>query len=533
MAFASLFVPNFRIQAVLRTEPELREHAFVLVDENSPLGEVIALNDHAAKAGLECGMTKTNAAQFPGIQIRKRSFSLERTAHATLRDIGWSVSPRMEDVSEDNMVLDLHGLSRLFPSNEDAGKRLLQHSAQCGLFPNVSVGANIETALIAARGFSDLTVIPPGKESECLSCLPVSVLYPSAEIAETLDRWGITTCGALGKLPILQLSERLGQEGVRLHEMARGAGSRSLVIAEKEHSFKEEMELDDPVQELDRLSFLLGRLLDELCTRLTARSLAAAALVVHFDLEISFDKAADYLRGTLRQKRMPSVYETTLEFPVPIRDSKLLLKLLRLRLQSAPPAAPIKTIVLSAKAARPRAAQTGLYVPRFPELDKLELTIARLANVVGPENAGAPSLADTHRPEGFQMKRILLPVHGAETDQDLPCLGLQKGSAANSIGFRVFRPPIPVELDVLAGRPNHVIFQGMKGNVVAVSGPWRTSGNWWREDMWHQDEWDLEIDFYALETRFDSPANLPLHRGLYRVYYDALRQNWFVRGGYD
>jgi hypothetical protein len=99
----------------------------------------------------------------------------------------------------------------------------------------------------------------------------------------------------------------------------------------------------------------------------------------------------------------------------------------------------------------------------------------------------------------------------------------------------------------------------MRGDVVAASGPWRSSGDWWQEDAWHQDEWDLEIEFparslvvaqlYPERSRGDAApvprlgkseqpqpnqqTGIGPQRGLYRIYYDALRQAWFLRGVYD
>ena len=96
----------------------------------------------------------------------------------------------------------------------------------------------------------------------------------------------------------------------------------------------------------------------------------------------------------------------------------------------------------------------------------------------------------------------------------------------------MFRPPVPAALELQAGHPTRVAFQGLRGEVVAASGPWRTSGDWWRENPWQQEEWDLEIDFRSLASR-DSSANRHPGRGVYRLYYDALRQSWFVRGIYD
>jgi protein ImuB len=536
MAFASIFVPNFMLQAVARAEPALRERALALVEGTPPLCSVIAISEKAAQMGMKVGMAKTDAAQFTGLETRPRSRSQEKTAHAALLDIGWSVSPRMEDAAQDSIVLDLSGLTSLFGSEKDIAAHLAQRSSECGLLANVAIASNIETAQIASRGFSEITVIPSGQESEYLGRLPVSVLSPSIETAETLSRWGIHTCADFAELPVLQLSERLGQEGIRLHALAHGESVRSLVIAESAYLFEEEMELDDAVEELDPLAFLLGRLLDQICARLAARSLATAAIRVRFQLQPSFENAVDLHKELFREKNPPGVYETDIQLPVPTRDSKILLKLLRLRLQSKPPGAPIQKIVMGADSARPRATQGGLFLPSFPDPEKLEVTIARIAHVVGEGNVGSPLLVDTYRPGEFQMQRFLSPVGVAETNRNRDAIlhpEKQDKSFNAPTSFRSFRPPIPAKLELHAGRPTCLIFKGLRGEVLAASGPWRTSGDWWREDPWQQDEWDLEIDFHACSERSGTSAKGDPDCVLYRVYYDSLRQSWLVRGIYD
>ena len=77
-----------------------------------------------------------------------------------------------------------------------------------------------------------------------------------------------------------------------------------------------------------------------------------------------------------------------------------------------------------------------------------------------------------------------------------------------------------------------VRLQGLRGDVVAASGPWRSSGDWWQEDAWQQDEWDLTIHFGLSQAQRGKVMTWPEH-GVYRIYYDALRGNWFVRGFYD
>jgi hypothetical protein len=79
----------------------------------------------------------------------------------------------------------------------------------------------------------------------------------------------------------------------------------------------------------------------------------------------------------------------------------------------------------------------------------------------------------------------------------------------------------------------------MRGEVVAASGPWRTSGDWWREDAWHQDEWDVEVhrlagsDANTIDSAINQAVSGAPQKGVYRIYYDAIRQVWFVAGMYD
>ena len=231
---------------------------------------------------------------------------------------------------------------------------------------------------------------------------------------------------------------------------------------------------------------------------MAARSLAAACIRVRFELQPAFENALDVRKEMFRRIDPPGVYEKELRLPVPARDPKMLLKLLRLRLQSNSPGAPIRKIVLGAESARPRATQGGLFLPSFPDPEKLELTIARIANVVGEGNIGSPALVDTWRPGEFQMQRFLAPLEAAAAGHT-HCVvhpATPHKSFKASTSFRIFRPPVPATLELHAGRPTRVVFQGLYGQVLAASGPWRTSGDWWREDSWQQDEWDLEIHFH-------------------------------------
>ena len=211
------------------------------------------------------------------------------------------MSPRIEDTSLGTILLDISGLASLFGSCENIASELAQRAFLLGFSANVAIASRVDAALLASRGFPGITWIPEHQEAQRLGSLPIHVLPASADTLETLERWGVRTCAALAALPLLDLSERLGQEGVRLHELAHGAAARSLALAQTSIFFEETMELEDSVEELEPLSFILGRLLDQLCARLNARSLAAQSIHVRFELEPAFENSIQRLKADSRR----------------------------------------------------------------------------------------------------------------------------------------------------------------------------------------------------------------------------------------
>ena len=586
MAFASIHVPDFLVQAVVRARAHLRFSAIALVDGVPPLVKVIAASPAALAAGIQIGMQKSQAEQFTAVEIYNRSPSSEKAAHAALLDLGWSISPRVENHAPHEIAVDLAGLETLLGSPENIAAEILRHASELGLAAHVAISANLDVAIHAARGFPGITVIPAGLEASRLGPLPIGVLSPSIDAAETLERWGIRTCAALAALPPLQLSERLGREGVRIHAHARGKSVRALILAEPESFFEEEMELDEAVEDIEPISFLLGRLLDQLCARLVARALSAAAIHLRFDLGdiFEYEAAPDVTPPPLFvERKAEKVYRKSLTLPVAMRDSKLLLKLIRLQLQSDPPPGTIVKIGLAADPARPRFSQTGLFVPSAPDPEKLELVVARLAKMVGENNVGAAELVDTHRPGAFRMVHFgsaSTPNEraggagvriGTRTRRSRECETTNPRAFAESLetprltaAFRIFRPPISAHVELRSGSPARVFFKGMRGYVMSASGPWRTSGDWWRDDAWLQDEWDLDIRFDPTHNATYTPQafvpSIEIKRhesargiatvgfvhaqksqqpaavaptGLYCFCFDAAAKSWLVRGVYD
>ncbi len=530
MPYACIYVPNFPVAAVFRAEPELRAQAVAIFEGKPPLEKIFAVNESAGRVGIAPGMTKAQTELCSELTLRPRSPLQGAAAHAALLDCAQSFSPCVEDAALDTALVDLEGMESLFGTLPEIAHAMSHRMTSLGLEANVAVATNPEAALLAARGFSGVTVIPQGKESESLGSLPVEVLFASwnegtgpeekqkedeekdvERLLATLERWGIRNLQALAALPEIALSERLGQDGLRLQQLARGAASRTLVPVEAPAVFEEAVELEYPIMLLEPLAFLLNRLLEQICTRLASRALNTQELRLTLELE-------NFSSRNQQSEINHQQFHRTLRLPLPMLDPKLFLKLLQLDLNAHPPGAPITKIHLAAEPARPRSAQGGLFLPPSPEPEKLELTLARISSLVGESRVGSLELLDTYRAEGFRMKRFV-PESTSETNRQKAAPQEKSAVAA----LRMFRPPLRATVTLENGEPARVACskkREVQGNVLWKAGPWRSSGDWWDREAWARDEWDI-----ALQTT-DGAA-------LYRLVHDLLGGGWFVEGTYD
>ncbi|MGB0022451.1 MAG: DNA polymerase Y family protein [Candidatus Sulfotelmatobacter sp.] len=558
MPFACIFVPNFPVAAVSRAEPELRTLALAIFEGKPPMERVFAVNEGAERMGITPGMTKAQSELCSELRLRPRSLLQESVAHAALLDCAQSFSPCVEDAAADTAILDLTGMGSLFGSLPEIARSLFRRAAELGIDGNVAVASNPDAAVLAARGSSGVTVIPQGKESEFLGSLPVKLLFAnqcarkeseeketdqkkeSARLLETLDRWGVRNLRALAALPEIALSERLGQEGLRLQHLARGAASRALVPVETLAVFEEAVELEYPIVLLEPLAFLLNCLLEQICARLASRALNTQELRLTLELQnltggdhrLDASKIfgeSDSSQSSSREQHFVSGRQNkfcrTLSLPLPMLDPKLFLKLLQLDLNAHPPGAPILKIHLAAEPARPRSAQGGLFLPPSPEPEKLELTLARIAGLVGESRVGSLELLDTYRAEGFRM-RCFVPGATQENpaQENRPRKTSEPAEEKSAItALRRFRPPLRATVILENGELVRVVCSKKKevqGSVLWKAGPWRSSGDWWEREAWARDEWDI-----ALQNAEGI--------ALYRLVHDLLDGAWFVEGRYD
>lgn len=404
----------------------------------------------------------------------------------SLRDCAETFAPEAELNSLNTILFDVSRLNRLYGDLKEIADAIARHAGKLGLDASVVIAPNTETALIAARNFSGITIIPE-QAAGALAELEIDNLPLTPELWQTLDSWGIRTFRDFARLPDTALAERLGSEGVYLQRLARGTINRPLRVKKPEIQYEERVLLEHALSELEPLLFIVARILNDQCDKLQSHGMAANELRLTLELE----DRTDYVRE--------------LRLPLPMRQSKAMLKLLQLDLEAHPPQAAVVGVKLALHPVHPRTVQNGIFLPITPAPDKLEVTLTRIRALVGAQNAGVPELLDTYRPAPFRLAVKQPEVAGSSS-----------GEKRARIAFRYINPPLSASVDMHQGRPVRLAAGAIRGHVITYAGPWRSSGDWWTENPWNRDEWDISLS----------------DGSIYRVYREP-QASWFIEGVYD
>jgi protein ImuB len=493
--YAVLHPPNFFAQAAAQNRPELRKRPFVVLDGEPPEEFTFAANHAARKLGVELGMSRLQAESLAVTSLR-RDVESEAKAHTALHEIACGFSPRIEAIAErqGTYALDIRGMNTIFGDATQLATKLRQRIMTAGFLAQVAVSTNFDAALCVACGRAGVSVVPEGYEAHALAALPLSVLPLDVGHAERFAAWGLHTCGELAALAETDVISRLGQAGKKLHALARGDWPHLMAPVEPSFEFGliERMELDTPVEDLERLLFVLSRMTTELLERVRAKARAIASMRVVLVLD-----------GGKQHERM-------VKPALPLQDTPTLLKLMQLDLETHPPCAAILAVEIHAQSAAPYRAQRGLFLPQAPEPGQTEVLLAKLRKLLGDDRVGSPELTDDHRPNAFRMAPFApLATRAAEA---------RAGSVP--VALRVSRPPQTIGVQLVNQRPVRVYWDATVYDIRDAAGPGRVNGQWWSEANWSREEWDVRLTVNATER-------------VCRIAYDPRSRCWYVQGTYD
>src|SRR5688572_7656699 len=111
-------------------------------------------------------------------------------AEGALLALAREFTPRVESLGATDVLLDLHGLGRVWAAPEVLAHALIRAGGDRGWVLHAAIASTRVAALVAARGCAGALVITPGQEADALAPLPLDLLDLADERRELFRRWG-------------------------------------------------------------------------------------------------------------------------------------------------------------------------------------------------------------------------------------------------------------------------------------------------------------------------------------------------------
>lgn len=480
--FAVLVIPDFSLHALLRFNPALRGESVAIIEGEGRRARIASVS--TTVTAVSPGMTAAQAlAECPALQLLTPSLVAERETGALLLSAAWTLSPCVEPSASGRCTVDLTG------ANPDKLRHQLPAlRAQLflqGLPVKIGIGPNALLARYAAHlADPELWVRDAGA---FLKPLPLSILDITADEERLFTDLGIQTLGALTAFPRAALANRLGARGDDLWARAAGEWSAPLQPAPFPVRYRAEAELEEPVETLEPLLFLLRRFCERLALEVGQFGQGTARLSLVLQLDDEKHYARDF------------------DLPEPTASPDIIFAALENHLSSLQTDSPIVGLTLEAFPARRLQKQEGLFETGLKDAPMFYATLGRIAAVVGSVNLGTPRHGDSHRPDAITL--------GAPAPS-VPERRAPAAPAAHGPLLRRLRPPIPATVELTETRPSFLVCPLARGDVTALRRPVWSSGEWWTPQAFAREEWDVQVG-----------------PGLYRLLHAP--DGWFIEGIYD
>ena len=169
--FATIYLPNFYLQAAMRHQPELRAQPVALLEEQEKKPVIIQLNEAAEQAGIRKGMTPSQAlARYLQVTIKVRARTQEKSIQEMLLHYAFTLSPFVEATKPGICTIQ-------FTDNRDLSakvSRVIEQLAECEITAQAGIALTPDTSLLIAHLARPVLEINDAKEF--LAPLPIETL---------------------------------------------------------------------------------------------------------------------------------------------------------------------------------------------------------------------------------------------------------------------------------------------------------------------------------------------------------------------
>ncbi|MGQ0847663.1 MAG: DNA polymerase Y family protein [Actinomycetota bacterium] len=452
-------------------EVEPGRPCFVYEDRSAGGGEaqrVRAANPVAREAGVGLGMGRRAAeAMCPTAITRGRDLGDETRRFEPVVTTLESLVPRVEVVEPGLALIPIAGAVRYYGGETTLVEKVDRELAL--------VAANARLGLadgpFAARWAAMVADRPLIVENTAafLATLDIAVLE-RAELIDTFRWLGVTTLGALARLPRQAIASRFGEAGLLAHRLASGEDrdpSPRVIPAD----LAVESHHDDPLESLDQVAFIARALSARLMSSLRRDGVAPHRV------EIEVESAGGVVRTRTWRSADP-FFEASLvervwwQLRTWVEQGGVTGGVVRIRLDPFDLSSEGRQLALFEGGFNGDGGWQSYDSHRL----ETERALARAQALVGPD-----AVLEADR-QGGRMPReqVLWRRYGEEhplpeRDPASPWPGATPGPAPALI------PPEPVAIDVEwdVGTPTRVRLGSRWEPVLNWAGPWRLLGRWW------------------------------------------------------
>jgi len=175
MMFATIYLPNFYLQAAIRHQPELHSKPVALIEEQERKPVIIQLNEVAEKAGIQKGMTPSQAlGRCLRVVIKARAHTQEKSMQEILIHYAFTLSPFVEATASGICTIQ-------FTDNRNLSEkvsRVIHQLAQCDIAAQAAIAPTPDSSFLAAHLARPVLQINDAKEF--LGPLPIETLGKSS-----------------------------------------------------------------------------------------------------------------------------------------------------------------------------------------------------------------------------------------------------------------------------------------------------------------------------------------------------------------
>jgi protein ImuB len=484
----------------------------VVAKQNNAL-QIYALDDAAARLGLEVGLPLANAsAVCPDIQVFDADEAADAQALNAIADWCDRFTPLVALDCPHGLFLDITGCAHLFGGEA----KLMQ--VLCGALTRqgFAVSAAVAGTSVCARTMNRHVhgrIIPDGEEADSVKPLPVFALGAEDAITRGLRRAGLKTIGDVASRARHEITARFGAHFTSLLEQALGLGDAPISPRKPLPDYIVEKRFAEPVSTDGVIAAALFRLAQMLVAAMERQGKGARRL------EASFFRTDGAVRAI------------AVDTGQPVTKAEVIDRLFRERLEALndplDPGFGFDLVRLSASRTEIVMQQQRDLDANVHDNDELAALIDRIAARIGgrrvvvhlPQDTHIPERAGLAAPAQHHLAAAAVAMWPARVKGEPPLRPL-----------RLFERPEPIEVmfaEVPDKPPKHFKWRRASHTIVRAEGPERVAMEWWRSQK-------------AMPTRdyFRVEDETGVRFWLYRngLYGEIVREgktvppDWFVHG---